>query len=91
MRLLLLAEGRLVNLGAAEGHPAAVMDMSFSDQALTAEWLARHSAELEPGVIDVPEEIDKEVARLKLASMGIGIDVLTPVQAEYLNSWEHGS
>ena len=90
-RLLLLAEGRLVNLGAAEGHPAAVMDMSFSDQALTAEWLAKHSAELEPGVIDVPEEIDKEVARLKLASMGIDIDVLTPAQAEYLNSWEHGS
>jgi adenosylhomocysteinase len=90
-RLLLLAEGRLVNLGAAEGHPAAVMDMSFSDQALTAEWLAEHSAELAPGVIDVPEEIDKEVARLKLASMGIDIDVLTPAQADYLNSWEHGS
>jgi adenosylhomocysteinase len=90
-RLLLLAEGRLVNLGAAEGHPAAVMDMSFSDQALTAEWLAKHSAELAPGVIDVPEEIDKEVARLKLASMGIDIDVLTPAQADYLNSWEHGS
>ena len=90
-RLLLLAEGRLVNLGAAEGHPAAVMDMSFSDQALTAEWLAKHSAELQPGVIDVPEEIDKEVARLKLASMGIDIDVLTPAQAEYLNSWQHGS
>jgi adenosylhomocysteinase len=90
-RLLLLAEGRLVNLGAAEGHPAAVMDMSFSDQALTAEWLAAHSAELEPGVVEVPEEIDKEVARLKLASMGIEIDVLTPEQEEYLNSWEHGS
>jgi adenosylhomocysteinase len=67
------------------------MDMSFSDQALTAEWLAKHSAELAPGVIDVPEEIDKEVARLKLASMGIDIDVLTPAQADYLNSWEHGS
>jgi adenosylhomocysteinase len=90
-RLLLLAEGRLVNLGAAEGHPAAVMDMSFSDQALTAEWLAAHHRELKPGVIDVPEEIDKEVARLKLASMGIEIDVLTPAQAEYLTSWEHGS
>src|SRR5215475_9467562 len=86
-RLLLLAEGRLVNLGAAEGHPAAVMDMSFSDQALTAEWLAQHHAELQPGVIEVPEEIDKEVARLKLASMGIRIDVLTPAQAEYLTSW----
>jgi len=90
-RLLLLAEGRLVNLGAAEGHPAAVMDMSFSDQALTAEWLAAHSAELEPGVVEVPEEIDKEVARLKLAAMGIDIDVPTPAQEEYLNSWEHGS
>ena len=90
-RLVLLAEGRLVNLGAAEGHPAAVMDMSFSDQALTAEWLAKHHSELSPGVIEVPEEIDKEVARLKLASMGVDIDVLTPVQAEYLTSWEHGS
>jgi adenosylhomocysteinase len=90
-RLLLLAEGRLVNLGAAEGHPAAVMDMSFSDQALTAEWLAAHAAELEPGVLDVPEEIDKEVARLKLAAMGIEIDTLTPAQADYLTSWEHGS
>jgi adenosylhomocysteinase len=90
-RLLLLAEGRLVNLGAAEGHPAAVMDMSFSDQALTAEWLAKHHAELTPGVLEVPEEIDKEVARLKLASMGIEIDGLTPAQADYLTSWEHGS
>ncbi len=90
-RLLLLAEGRLVNLGAAEGHPAAVMDMSFSDQALTAEWLAAHAAELEPGVLEVPEEIDKEVARLKLASMGIDIDTLTPAQEDYLTSWEHGS
>jgi adenosylhomocysteinase len=90
-RLILLAEGRLVNLGAAEGHPAAVMDMSFSDQALTAEWLAKHHKELTPGVIDVPEEIDKEVARLKLASMGVDIDVLTPAQADYLTSWEHGS
>ncbi|MEN3362496.1 MAG: adenosylhomocysteinase [Mycobacteriales bacterium] len=90
-RLLLLAEGRLVNLGAAEGHPAAVMDMSFSDQALTAEWLAKHHSELSPGVLEVPEEIDKEVARLKLASMSIDIDELTPAQTEYLNSWEHGS
>jgi adenosylhomocysteinase len=90
-RLLLLAEGRLVNLGAAEGHPAAVMDMSFSDQALTAEWLAKHHAELAAGVLEVPEEIDKEVARLKLASMGIDIDSLTPAQAEYLTSWQHGS
>jgi adenosylhomocysteinase len=90
-RLILLAEGRLVNLGAAEGHPAAVMDMSFADQALTAEWLVTNARELEPGVYDVPVEIDKEVAALKLAAMGVAIDVLTPAQADYLSSWEHGS
>ncbi|WP_250284968.1 MULTISPECIES: adenosylhomocysteinase [unclassified Frankia] len=90
-RLLLLAEGRLVNLGAAEGHPAAVMDMSFADQALTAEWLTKTWQSLAPGVHDVPLEIDKEVARLKLETMGLAIDVLTPAQEEYLNSWEHGS
>jgi adenosylhomocysteinase len=90
-RLLLLAEGRLVNLGAAEGHPAAVMDMSFSDQALTAEWLASEAASLSPSVLDGPEAIDKEVARHKLASMDIGIDTLTPAQADYLTSGEHGS
>ncbi|MBC7463764.1 MAG: adenosylhomocysteinase [Actinobacteria bacterium] len=90
-RLLLLAEGRLVNLGAAEGHPAAVMDMSFSDQALTAEWLVAESRNLKPGLHDVPEHIDKEVAKLKLKSMGGEIDTLTPAQDMYLNSWEHGS
>ncbi len=90
-RLLLLAEGRLVNLGAAEGHPAAVMDMSFADQALTAEWLTKNWQSLAPGVHDVPVEIDKEVARLKLETMGLAIDVLTPAQEAYLNSWEHGS
>lgn len=90
-RLLLLAEGRLVNLGAAEGHPAAVMDMSFADQALTAEWLTSNAAGLTPGVHEVPEEIDKEVARLKLAAMGIALDTLTPAQEKYLNSWETGS
>ncbi len=90
-RILLLAEGRLVNLGAAEGHPAAVMDMSFSDQALTAEWLVGAAKNLTPGVHDVPREIDKEVARLKLQSMGHEIDTLTPAQFSYLNSWEHGS
>jgi adenosylhomocysteinase len=90
-RLLLLAEGRLVNLGAAEGHPAAVMDMSFADQALTAEWLTRAGDDLEPGVHDVPTEIDKEVARVKLASMGVSLDVLTPEQEHYLNSWDTGS
>jgi adenosylhomocysteinase len=90
-RLLLLAEGRLVNLGAAEGHPAAVMDMSFADQALTAEWLTTSVDSLAPGVHEVPVEIDKQVARLKLESMGVDLDVLTPEQEEYLNSWEHGS
>jgi adenosylhomocysteinase len=90
-RLLLLAEGRLVNLGAAEGHPAAVMDMSFADQALTAEWLVENAPDLEAGVYEVPTEIDKEVARLKLASMHVDIDVLTPAQVKYLNSWDHGS
>ena len=90
-RLLLLAEGRLVNLGAAEGHPASVMDMSFSDQALTAEWLVAESKNLKPGLHNVPEHIDKEVAKLKLKSMGGEIDVLTPAQDMYLNSWEHGS
>ncbi|QRN80642.1 MAG: adenosylhomocysteinase, partial [Nocardiopsis sp. BM-2018] len=86
-RLLLLSEGRLVNLGAAEGHPAAVMDMSFAVQALTTEWLAKEHGALEPGVADVPEEIDNEVARLELAALGVGIDTLTPDQEAYLNSW----
>lgn len=90
-RIVLLAEGRLVNLGAAEGHPAAVMDMSFADQALTAAWLAASAAGLKPGVIDVPAEIDREVARLKLASMGMAVDELTPAQVAYLASWQHGS
>ena len=90
-RLLLIAEGRLANLGAAEGHPAAVMDMSFADQALAAEWLVEHADGLGAGVFDVPNEIDKEVARLKLASMGVHIDELTPAQEKYLNSWDHGS
>jgi adenosylhomocysteinase len=90
-RILLIAEGRLVNLGAAEGHPASVMDMSFSDQALTAEYLVKEAKNLTPGLHEVPTEIDKTVARLKLASMGGKIDVLTPAQELYLNSWEHGS
>ena len=90
-RLLLIAEGRLVNLGAAEGHPASVMDMSFSDQALTAEWLVKAAASLGAGLHEVPTEIDKDVARLKLASMGVTIDALTAAQEHYLNSWEHGS
>jgi adenosylhomocysteinase len=90
-RLLLIAEGRLVNLGAAEGHPASVMDMSFSDQALTAEWLVKAAASLGAGLHQVPTHIDKEVARLKLESMGVAIDTLTAAQEHYLSSWEHGS
>jgi adenosylhomocysteinase len=90
-RLLLLAEGRLVNLTAAEGHPAAVMDMSFSAQALAVAWLVREHVRLAPGVYDVPGEVDTEVARLKLAAAGIEVDSLTPEQEEYLHSWRVGS
>jgi adenosylhomocysteinase len=90
-RLNLIAEGRLVNLGAAEGHPAAVMDMSFANQALAAEYVAKHHAELEPRVYVVPEAIDAEVARLKLAAMGITLDPMTPEQLEYVSSWRHGT
>jgi adenosylhomocysteinase len=90
-RLNLVAEGRLVNLGAAEGHPAAVMDMSFANQALAAEYAVNHHAELENQVYGVPTAIDAEVARLKLASFGIELDPLTPEQAEYVSSWKHGT
>jgi adenosylhomocysteinase len=89
-RLHLIAEGRLVNLGAAEGHPAAVMDMSFADQALSLEWLSRQD-KLDVRVHDVPAEIDGEVARVKLATMGVGIDVLTAAQERYLHSWTEGT
>jgi adenosylhomocysteinase len=90
-RVYLLAEGRLLNLSSAEGHPAAVMDMSFANQALSAVYIARHAGELVPGVYDVPEEIDKEVARLKLASLGVQIDTLTEEQRRYLASWDTGT
>ncbi|HVL99019.1 MAG TPA: adenosylhomocysteinase [Egibacteraceae bacterium] len=90
-RIVLLAGGRLVNLGAAEGHPAAVMDMSFADQALAAEWLAANAATLEPRVYDVPVELDADVARLKLASMGKPIDTLTEDQVRYLASYDVGT
>ncbi|HYX85698.1 MAG TPA: adenosylhomocysteinase, partial [Gaiellales bacterium] len=90
-RLFLLAEGRLVNLAAAEGHPAAVMDMSFANQALSAEYVARNHADLEPRVYAVPREIDDEVARLKLESMGIAIDALTDEQRRYLDTWDEGT
>jgi len=89
--LYLLGEGRLINLAAAEGHPASVMDMSFANQALCLEYIVRNRGKLEPKVYPVPEEIDKQVARLKLASMGIGIDTLTPEQKRYLTSWQEGT
>jgi adenosylhomocysteinase len=87
----LLAEGRLVNLSAAEGHPASVMDMSFANQALGAEYMLIHARELQPRVYTLPTEIDKKIAHLKLRSMGIQIDKLTPEQEKYLNSWESGT
>ncbi len=90
-RLFVLGEGRLINLAAAEGHPAAVMDMSFANQALSVEHLIRHGAKLEKRVYPVPTDIDKEIARLKLASMDIQIDELTPDQEVYLSSWTHGT
>ena len=90
-RLHVLAEGRLINLAAAEGHPAAVMDMSFANQALCAEYMAKNAGKLEPKVYDVPDDIDAEVARLKLRSMGVAIDTLTEEQQKYLSSWEEGT
>ncbi|MFP5225085.1 MAG: adenosylhomocysteinase [Actinomycetota bacterium] len=90
-RVYLLADGRLVNLAAAEGHPASVMDMSFADQALTAEWLIGAAAELENRVYDVPDHIDRAVAALKLETMGVHIDELTSEQRAYLASWQHGT
>jgi adenosylhomocysteinase len=86
-----LGEGRLINLAAAEGHPAAVMDMSFANQALSAEHMVKHGRTLERKVYRVPVEIDREIARLKLASMGVAIDELTPAQQQYLASWTHGT
>ena len=90
-RINLLAEGRLLNLSAGEGHPAAVMDMSFANQALSAEYLKDNRGKLEPGVYVVPKDIDKEIARLKLASMDISIDTLSPEQSQYLASWQSGT
>jgi adenosylhomocysteinase len=90
-RIYVLADGRLVNLGAAEGHPSIVMDMSFANQALGLEWLRAHAAELEPRVYDIPIEIDAAVARLKLGSMGIAIDDWTAEQKAYAASWESGT
>jgi adenosylhomocysteinase len=90
-RIHVLGEGRLINLAAAEGHPASVMDMSFANQALSVEYMVKNAANLERKVYSVPEEIDREIARLKLQAMGITIDTLTPEQVAYLNSWEEGT
>jgi len=90
-RINLLGEGRLVNLAAAEGHPASVMDMSFANQALSAEYLVKHHSELEAKVYVVPQQIDHEIARLKLHAVGTSIDCLTPEQVEYLGSWSEGT
>ena len=90
-RVYLLGEGRLINLAAAEGHPSAVMDMSFANQALCAEYMVRNARKLEKRVYSVPEKIDKEIARLKLKAMGIKIDTLTHEQKKYLKSWEMGT
>ncbi|MGH2731078.1 MAG: adenosylhomocysteinase, partial [Actinomycetota bacterium] len=90
-RIYVLSEGRLVNLAAAEGHPAAVMDMSFANQALCCEWLVKNAPTLEKKVYDVPEDIDKEIARLKLETMGIRIDDLSTEQRAYLEAWEEGT
>lgn len=89
--IYLLGEGRLINLAAAEGHPASVMDMSFANQALGLEYMIKHHAEMEKRVYGVPEAIDRNIAKLKLEAMGVNIDVLTPEQAKYLKSWEHGT
>jgi len=90
-RINLLGEGRLVNLAAAEGHPASVMDMSFANQALSSEYMLEHGDELTDSVHTIPEAIDREIARLKLESMGMQIDKLTEEQSRYLHSWEEGT
>ena len=90
-RLLVAAEGRLVNLGAAEGHPADVMDMSFSNQALAAEYLITNEGKLEPKIYTLPPEIDQQVASIKLAHLGGGLETLTQVQIDYLSGWQEGT
>ena len=87
----MLGEGRLINLAAAEGHPASVMDMSFANQALGVEYMVKNAAKMEKKVYSIPDEIDREIARLKLSAMGVEIDTLTPEQIKYLNSWEEGT
>ena len=90
-RVIVLGEGRLINLAAAEGHPASVMDMSFANQALSVEYLVKHKGELSPGVHLLPAEVDQEIASLKLRALGISIDTLTAEQLEYISSWETGT
>ena len=90
-RIVVLGEGRLINLAAAEGHPASVMDMSFANQALSVEYLVKHKGELEPGVHLLPKEVDQEIASLKLRALGVAIDTLTAEQLEYISSWETGT
>ncbi len=90
-RIHILGEGRLINLAAAEGHPASVMDMSFANQALSLEYMVKNYKKLEKKVYSVPEDIDKEIARLKLEAMGVKVDILTEEQTKYLNSWEEGT
>jgi adenosylhomocysteinase len=90
-RVVVLGEGRLINLAAAEGHPASVMDMSFANQALSAEFIVKQHGQLTPGVHKLPEEVDREIASLKLRALGIAIDELTGEQAEYISSWETGT
>jgi adenosylhomocysteinase len=90
-RIFLLADGRLVNISAAEGHPAIVMDMSFANQALSTEYAVQHASSLEKKVYPVPQEIDEEIARLKLETMGVSIDRLSDEQAKYLASWDEGT
>jgi adenosylhomocysteinase len=89
--VVVIGEGRLVNLAAAEGHPSAVMDMSFANQALACEYLVANKGKLEPGLYSIPTELDQEIARLKLQAMGISIDSLTGEQLEYINSWTSGT
>jgi adenosylhomocysteinase len=91
VRINVLAEGRLINLAAGEGHPSSVMDMSFANQALAAEYLVQHRNSLGQGVFPVPEEIDRHIAELKLQALGIAVDALTDKQQEYLASWESGT
>jgi len=90
-RVFVLGEGRLINLAAAEGHPASVMDMSFANQALGAEWVLAHAQELKPNVFPIPASVDEEIARLKLEALGVRIDTLTPEQVAYLASWQQGT